>query len=100
MRFAVYLIAAANTAMLVTAFAAKYVQHHQASMMTGRSGDIADWMILGCQVTWSIGTVLIVVMRHRGIRTPPLIGAWWAIAGVPVILFTLGLFLFLLPAFL
>jgi len=89
-----------NTLFFAGAITAKVIQHHQVDLNAGISGDISVWMIVGCTLTWIVGTVCIIKMSYDGIKFPAIVYVWWIITGVPVVLVQVGLLLFLLPAFL
>ncbi len=99
-RLLAYVIAAINTALFFAAIAAKFAQPGQGDMLNGQAGDFASIAISACLGTWYLGSICMLLLIRRGQKLPDIMYVWLFITGLPVVLFSLAMFLFLLPAFL
>ena len=101
MRWVLYSVAFLNIASFMTAVVAKSVQLQQAHMLAGNAGNYAVTAINLTLATWYFGLILIYILRRGGPGRVPLpVYAWLVITGVPILLYSLALLIFLLPAFL
>jgi hypothetical protein len=93
MRNLAYILALLNTISFATALVTGIIQWHQ-----GRRGGYASGpevlAILTYLVTWYLGTICLFILGRRRERVPWPIRIWWFFMALPVLVFSLALFLF------
>ncbi len=98
-RIATHVVAIINIGFFLAAVTAKEAQMRQAHMLAGPAASIASACISACGETWLLGAFGITVMRRRGQCPSHFLTQWRVVIGIPVVLFYLAMFLFILPAF-